>query len=71
MKRMTVFLATLVIGLPWAAAELPIKDGKLGKALILDGSYNRTEGQAYLQELAVAGEEKAEEIKSKVASFFD
>ena len=38
MKRMTVFLATLVIGLPWAAAELPIKDGKLGKALILDGS---------------------------------
>lgn len=29
------------------------------------------EGQAYLQELAEAGEEKAEEIKSKVASFFD
>jgi hypothetical protein len=29
------------------------------------------EGQAYLQELADAGEEKAEEIKSKIASFFD
>lgn len=29
------------------------------------------EGQAYLQELAEAGEEKAEEIKSKVANFFD
>lgn len=29
------------------------------------------EGQAYLKELAEAGEEKAEEIKSKVASFFD
>ncbi|MDB4738086.1 LamG domain-containing protein, partial [Verrucomicrobiales bacterium] len=37
-KRMTVFLATLLIGLSWVAAELPIKDGKLGKALILDGS---------------------------------
>ena len=37
MKRMTVFLATLVIGLSWAAADLPIKDGKLGKALILGG----------------------------------
>ena len=29
------------------------------------------EGQAYLQELADAREEKAEEIKSKLASFFD
>lgn len=29
------------------------------------------EGQAYLKELGEAGEEKAEEIKSKVASFFD
>jgi hypothetical protein len=29
------------------------------------------EGQAYLKELAEAGEEKAEEIKAKVASFFD
>ena len=38
MKRMTVFLATLVIGLSWAAADLPIKDGKLGKALILGGN---------------------------------
>ena len=28
------------------------------------------EGQAYLQELADAGEDKAAEIKSKVASFF-
>ena len=28
------------------------------------------EGQAYLQELADAGEDKAGEIKSKVASFF-
>lgn len=29
------------------------------------------EGQAYLRELAGAGEERAEEIKSKVARFFD
>lgn len=29
------------------------------------------EGQVYLQELADAGEEKAEEIKLKVASYFD
>ena len=29
------------------------------------------EGQAYLKELAEAGEDKAEEIKAKVASFFD
>jgi len=28
------------------------------------------EGQAYLQELADVGEDKAEEIKSKIASFF-
>ena len=28
------------------------------------------EGRAYLQELAEAGDEKAEEIKSKIASFF-
>ena len=29
------------------------------------------EGQVYLKELSEAGEDKAEEIKSKVASFFD
>ena len=29
------------------------------------------EGQAYLQELAETGEDKADEIKSKIASFFD
>ncbi len=29
------------------------------------------EGQAYLKELADAGEEKAEEIKTKAASFFE
>lgn len=29
------------------------------------------EGQAYLQELADSGEEKAEEIKSRVTSFFN
>ena len=28
------------------------------------------EGQAYLQELADAGEDKADEIKSKITSFF-
>ena len=47
MKRMTVFLATLVIGLSWAAAELPIKDGKLGKALILDGESQSVKDPAY------------------------
>lgn len=29
------------------------------------------EGQAYLQELTEAGEDKAEEIKSKITRFFD
>ena len=29
------------------------------------------EGQAYLQELADVGEEKAEEIKKRIAGFFD
>lgn len=29
------------------------------------------EGQAYLVELADAGDEKAEEIRAKIASFFD
>jgi len=29
------------------------------------------EGQAHLKELADAGDEKAEEIKSKIANFFD
>jgi hypothetical protein len=29
------------------------------------------EGQAYLKELAEAGEDKAEEIKAKAASFFE
>jgi hypothetical protein len=29
------------------------------------------EGQAYLKELADAGEDKAEELKAKAASFFD
>ena len=29
------------------------------------------EGQAFLNELAESGEDKAEEIKAKVASFFD
>ena len=29
------------------------------------------EGQAYLEELADAGDEKAEQIKARIASFFD
>ena len=29
------------------------------------------EGQAYLKELADAGDDKAEEIKAKIANFFD
>jgi hypothetical protein len=29
------------------------------------------EGQAYLQELADAGEDKAEDIKTRIAGFFD
>lgn len=31
----------------WAAAELPIKDGKLGKALILDGESQSVKDPAY------------------------
>ena len=33
MKRMTVLLATLMIGLPWAAAE-PKSDGYYGKTKV-------------------------------------
>ena len=57
-----------------AQAEADVAGAELEQqflAEINDIKDKMAEGQAYLQELAVAGEEKAEEIKSKVASFFD
>ena len=39
-------------------------------AQVNDIKDKMTEGQAYLKELAEAGEDKAEEIKVKAASFF-
>ena len=38
---------------------------------INDIKEKMAEGQVYLQDLADVGEDKAEEIKAKIASFFD
>ena len=57
-----------------ARAEADVAGAELEQQFLTevnDIKDKMAEGQAYLQELAEAGEEKAEEIKSKVASFFD
>jgi hypothetical protein len=57
-----------------AQAEADVAGAQLEQQFLTeinDIKDKMAEGQAYLQELAEAGEDKAEEIKSKVASFFD
>jgi len=57
-----------------ARAEADVAGAELEEQLL--GRVNEikekiAEGQAYLKELADAGDDKAEEIKGKIASFFD
>ena len=57
-----------------AKAEADVAGAELEEELLSqvnDLKKKIAEGQAYLKELSEAGDEKAEEIKSKVASFFD
>ena len=57
-----------------AQAESDVAGAELEEQFLTeinDIKNKMAEGQAYLQELAEAGEEKAEGIKSKIASFFD
>ena len=56
-----------------AQAEAEVADADLEEQLlhqINDIKSKMAEGQAYLKELADASEDKAEEIKTKAASFF-
>lgn len=57
-----------------AKAEADVAGAEFEQQLLIrvnDIKDKIVEGQAYLQELAEAGDEKVEEIKTKVASFFD
>ena len=57
-----------------AQAEADVAGAQLEQQFLTeinDIKDKMAEGQAYLQELAEAGEDKAEEIKLNVASFFD
>ncbi len=57
-----------------AQAEADVAGAELEQQLLaeINGIKDKmAEGQAYLKELSEAGDEKAEEIKSKIASFFD
>ncbi|MEH6581480.1 MAG: hypothetical protein V7754_06050 [Halioglobus sp.] len=57
-----------------ARAEADVAGAELEQQLLTeinDIKNKMAEGQAYLQELADAGEDKADEIKLKVARFFD
>ena len=57
-----------------AQAEADVAGAQLEQQFLTeinDIKDKMAEGQAYLQELAEAGEDKAEEIKLKVARFFD
>jgi len=57
-----------------ARAEADVAGADLEEQLLSqvnDIKDKMAEGQAYLKELADAGEDKAEEIKAKAASFFD
>jgi hypothetical protein len=57
-----------------AQAEADVAGAELQEKLLTqvnDIKGKMAEGQAYLKELADAGEDKAEEIKAKAASFFD
>ena len=57
-----------------AQAEADVAGAELEQQIL--GEVNQlkdklAEGQAFLQELADAGDEKADELKSKIANFFD
>lgn len=57
-----------------AQAEAEVAGAELEQQFLVevnDIKNKMAEGQAYLQELADAGEDRAEEIKSKIAKFFD
>ena len=57
-----------------AAAEADAANAELEQELlgrVHELKEKMKEGQAYLAELADAGEDKAEEIKAKIASYFD
>ncbi|KAA1192526.1 hypothetical protein F0M18_07590 [Pseudohalioglobus sediminis] len=57
-----------------AQAEADVAGAELEQQFLaeINGIKDKmAEGQAYLKELSEAGDEKAEEIKSKVARFFD
>jgi chromosome segregation ATPase len=57
-----------------AAAEADAAGAELEKELlgkVNDLKDKLAEGQAYLAELADSGEEKADEIKARIARFFD
>lgn len=57
-----------------ASAEAEVAGAELEQQLLVrvnEIKDKMAEGQAYLRELADAGDDKAEEIKAKVAGFFD
>tara|TARA_R110001592_G_scaffold363396_2_gene687786 strand:+ start:222261 stop:222533 length:273 start_codon:yes stop_codon:yes gene_type:complete len=57
-----------------AEAEANVAGAELEEQLLMEVNAIKdkmAEGQAYLKELGEAGEDKAEEIKSKVSRFFD
>lgn len=57
-----------------AQAEADLAGADLEQQFLIevnDIKAKMAEGQAYLKEMGEAGEEKAEELKSKVVSFFD
>lgn len=57
-----------------AQAEADVADAELEQQFLTevnDIKAKMAEGQAYLKELSDAGEEKAGEIRAKLASFFD
>jgi hypothetical protein len=57
-----------------AQAEADVAGAELEQQLlnrINDLKDKMAEGRAYLHELAEAGDEKSDEIKAKIASFFD
>jgi hypothetical protein len=56
-----------------AKAESDVAGAELEQQVLIrvnDLKDKMAEGRAYLQELADAGDEKAEELKSKIARFF-
>jgi ERCC4-type nuclease len=57
-----------------ADAEASVAGAELEEQFLIEVNAIKdkmAEGQAYLKELSDAGEDKADEIKSKIASFFD